>query len=50
MNLIYEFAPLTDAFVSNSDVGSWPVASVALTQQIGSDPSNSRHAVNTAAA
>jgi hypothetical protein len=31
------------------NVADWPLSSVALTQQIGSDRSNSGHAVNVAA-
>ena len=32
-----------------SEVAYWPLSSVALTQQFGSDRSNSGHAVNMAA-
>jgi hypothetical protein len=35
--------------LSRSDFVLWPLSSVVLTQQIGSDRSNSRHAVNVAA-
>src|ERR1700719_538596 len=35
--------------LERSDFVLWPLSSVALTQQIGSDRSNSGHAVNVAA-